>query len=469
MIRFIISGFLMVLLFMGNLFQTGVTATITAPDSVKAGQDFTVNVVLEKGSLTGFSRFLQDLPAGLTASSENSANAEFTFDENKVRLIWMKLPDQNSISFSYKVSVYEILKGQFTIGGKFSYIENNERKTVELPVKTINIIPSPNVNPADMVDINNYGSQTVVQTTNPQNDSSSDSLQKIITASSISQGNISGKNQFYGNVVCVRQKPEKSSSAQTSGYLVNLLVNKGKMDKYAKIEEQIPAGFKAISLETESGMFTFDEQTARILWLKLPDKPSFVVSYLLVPDENNTKAPVMVGQLSYIVNNKSYVTTIVERTENLKTMAATDVQKMVALIIKTGGKTTQSTVIAAQYKTPYIKPVKVVRHTESFRSYFLEPESGVYYRVQLAAGHHPIHIRSYFRRLRIVEDVRTEEHDGWYKYSVGSFTDYKQARDYRVKVWSSSLAKDAFISAYNNGSRITVQEALMVSNQHWLK
>ncbi len=67
-----------------------VEISIDHPNEVKAGEVFEVTVTIKKGTLTDYSRFSQDLPLGLTATNVSSPNADFSFDNQRIRIIWLK-------------------------------------------------------------------------------------------------------------------------------------------------------------------------------------------------------------------------------------------------------------------------------------------------------------------------------------------------------------------------------------------
>lgn len=56
----------------------------------------------------------------------------------------------------------------------------------------------------------------------------------------------------------------------------------------------------------------------------------------------------------------------------------------------------------------------------------------------------------------------------WRKYLTDNVSTYEDAHDLRNRVWTSTLATDAFVTASLDGERITVQEALLMSNQTWI-
>ena len=95
------------------------------------------------------------------------------------------------------------------------------------------------------------------------------------------------------------------------------------------------------------------------------------------------------------------------------------------------------------------------------------PETSVTYKVQLAAGKKEVDQKYFVKVHNISEQVSIEYHESWYKYTIGKFDIYKQARDKRNEIWNKdNKINDAFVTAYNSGERITVQEALMLSLIH---
>jgi len=453
-------------LFLNFLFDGGVSLEMNAPSTVEAGKDFQVEITINKGQLEGFSRFQQLLPAGLKAISDNAANADFSFKDHRVRLIWLRMPDQQTVTLTYNVHVDPRLKGNFTIGGKFSYIYNNQRQSVDVDPVSVTITPSPDIDPSLIVDINDFEKKVIPDLTPAATD----------------------------QVICIRQKPIVTAPGE---FTVNLLVNKAGKEKFAKIEENIPAGYRAISGETKDAIFTFKDQTAKFLWMNLPSPPYFIVSYKIIAQEDVSSLPPLdiKGTFSYIEDGKTEVVDITQTDTNIKNASQEELKQLLLsvpqmLTQKAGGTSNtgngnetareqeEQQLAETNTNQPVTKPgpapVKK-RTSQSSRlpkipeAYILQPREGIYYRVQVAAGHRPVNVKRYFRKYHLQDTVRAEMHEGWHKYSVGTFREYKQARDFRVHIWNTTTINDAFVSAYNSGRRITVQEALMITNQKWYK
>ncbi len=433
------------------LLGSDVAFNVNVPSSVTAGSEFDVEVILKKGALTGFARLQQDLPLGLTARIVESSLGDFSFDDQKVRFVWLRLPEDKQIRLVYRIKVDERLKGSFSLKGTFAYVENNERKSATFQTQNITINPSSRIDPNLIVDITEF--QNVIPSQAPVS----------LTAS---------------HVRCIRQTPIPTGEA--NDYLVKLLVNKGNAQKFAKIEEDVPVGFSAEALETKDAVFTFKDQKVKFLWMNLPADPRFVVSYkLIAPDGKGDITVSLKGTFSYLVGDATRVIDIIQKDIDLSNIDPKVLEGIISSAVSYEGASfvtgfTQSYAeggvdIPIEYKKIEDKPKKKVAQEFDMQPFMLLPEKGVYYRVQIAAGHKPINIKRYFTRYNITYDVRTEKHDGWYKYSIGSFREYKEARDFRIFIWNTTRINDAFVTAYNNGVRITVQEALMITNQQWYR
>ena len=59
-------------------------------------------------------------------------------------------------------------------------------------------------------------------------------------------------------------------------------------------------------------------------------------------------------------------------------------------------------------------------------------------------------------------------HDGWHKYLTDEVSSYAEARNLRSTLWETTKVADAFVTASLEGQRISVQEALLMSNETWM-
>jgi len=457
MVRYFIFLLNMVgVLFINLLVSEDVSLSVAVPSEVNAGTEFDVELTLQKGSIESFARFQQDLPNGLTAQVVDASSANFTFENQKIKIIWLKLPSDKELKILYRLRVDERLKGNFELDGIFSYIEDNIRKSVNVKSSSIEIKPSSRIDPNLIVDIKEFQQMVPIQP----------------PVSLVAK-----------NVRCIRQVP--SAIGDGNEYIVNILVNKGSTEKFAKIEEDVPQGFKAEAIQTKDAIFTFKNQKVKFLWMNLPAEQRFVVSYKLIPiNKEEVKQFNLKGTFSFIINDATQVIDIVQKEVDLSNLDAKNLEGIIASVPSPSFSNLGEQNVSSSYTETGADggkeiPIKYQKIEErklptskrliDLKSYMLEPEKGVYFRVQIAAGHRPVDIKNYFKKFKLTQEVRTEEHEGWYKYSVGSFGTYKDARDYRVNLWKTTPITDAFVAAYNNGSRITVQEALMITNQKWVK
>ncbi len=380
-----------------TLFGGDVTLKMDAPNEVNAGSEFVVEITIEKNAIEGFARFQQELPTGFTAEAIDNGGADFSFEMQKIKFFWLILPSNEEIKLKYNVKVDNTVSGDFTIKGLFSYIDG-EKKSTDLEPFNIKVIPSDEV------------------VSNEENNNSENK-----------QG-ISVK----------RQEPFVNSKGEV---IINLLVNKGDLpaDQFAKVQEKVPAGYQAESIETEDAIFTYKNNEVKFLWMTLPAKQEFLISYKLVPNSGKASSDLALnGSFSYIKDGVTQTVDVVETSEYL---AANEPNNAGDIAQDTEQDNANKEV--AKAKT-------------------------VSYKVQIAAGHKRLKsIKRYFRKLKMNENVSVEMHEGWRKYTVGKYNLYKEARDHRVEVWNNTKINDAFVSAYNNGQRITVQEALMIANQSW--
>lgn len=493
----LILGIISLLMLFG-LAGDPVSLSLNMPDSAQSDSEFLVEVTIRKGDIEGFARFQQKLPDGFKAVARQTANGDFSFVDQKVKIQWMKVPYDKELVVSYAIQVDPgIAAGNYSFGGSFSYIMDNSVQVANLDNKSLQII-------TDETSQNLANQPTMV----------------------IQKGDVQVNLK---TVDCIRQKPYLNSDNEV---IVNLLVNKGSLNGFGKVQEQIPVGYRAESIKSKNSIFTYKNHIVKFLWMNMPNSSgddNFVVSYKLIPEgEIPDEEFQIVGTFSYAESDRTKTINIAERnvdldkddeeplvqqattvpeepsspiasytpapeptytyeptsqpefepsTNNSSTSATSSepayTSNSQSTISSSTSSYTQSSTSSSytetsQTQTTPRQPSRPYRASVEDMTDVPSPEQGVAFRVQIAAGHKLVG-KNYFKRLNITDQVQVEIHNGWNKYTVGNFSEYKDARDYRVYVWNNTPIHDAFVSAYNNGMRITVQEALMIANQKWYK
>ncbi|MDB4694776.1 hypothetical protein OAF30_05040 [Flavobacteriales bacterium] len=99
------------------------------------------------------------------------------------------------------------------------------------------------------------------------------------------------------------------------------------------------------------------------------------------------------------------------------------------------------------------------------------PESSqpdIRFKVQILASHQRVPASHFVQRYQFNKALMIVEHEEWIKYMTGSFTQYEAARNERVQIRANHDLPGPFVTAYSGESRITVQEALLTTQQNWI-
>lgn len=411
-----------------------ISVTQSLPKTAKAGTEFTVEVTINKGSLVGFAKLQQELPEGLSASIIDGKGASFTFSNHTLKCIWTSLPSDNEFKISYLVKVDPSVAGDISLGGKFAYVLDNVKAVVEIPVSIINIEPIANAPEAVVPSPVPAAPEPAVKT----------------------------ESQKTSPVVSLTRNIPNEVDKE---FTVEIVINKDDITGFAKLQETLPIGFTASGIDAMGASFTFIDQKVKFVWVSLPEEKQFKIAYKVTINQNLSGMQNIEGVFSYIENEETKKVILNPSSVNIKVSevkAAPAVAKVIEEEKKTEKKvessenTNEQTASGSKIKTP--APVTKIPSVQT----------GVNYRVQIAALHKTINTTYYQTKFNITEEVFSEMHEGWSKHTVGNFDKYKSARDHREEIKEKGIA-GPFVCAYNTGTRITVQEALMITNQKWLK
>lgn len=337
------------LLCTGSLFAQ-VAVTTKLPATAAPGSSFTMEIDIAKGDVSGFAKLQQQLPPGFTAEAGETANATFSFKDQKVKFLWMALPN-GDFKVSYKVAVDASLSGNQIIDGSFAYIKDNETEKFIIPKDIIKI------------------------------------------------------------------QSDQGEAAQQAA-----------MDKILAEQQAKEAAAEAARKEAAPAEEVVEEAAEEVV-------------------EETAKAAEQV----------------VEETAAAVEEAAEEVAEAVEEVVEEEAAPAPK---PAAKPTPEPKPAAApAPAAANYNDAMMKSKPGLVFRVQIAAGPNQVDPAYFQQKYGISEAVVIEEHEGLFKYVLGEFGSYRPAKTFSNELRDNSGVEGPFVTAYNDGVRIHVKEALEIAGQ----
>lgn len=463
---FIVLMNMLALLVVQVFFADGVTVKMEAPSKVNPGDEFTVTLTVNKGSISGVGHLKQELPAGLgNVTVVEAKGAEFKYlpEDNVVKFTWISLPADAEYSVSYKVQAAATASGRVNLAGKFSYVLDNAKQTYMLPEASVLIgeemLATTTTQPESTATTTTQPETTTTTTTQPETTTTTTTQPETTTATTTTQPETTTTTTTQPETTtATTTTTTQPETAKTTGsvsaertivgspeagmeFTVEIVVKKTGVKGFARIQETLPAGLTAMALENKGGTFSFLDQKVKIIWDNLPADEEVKVSYRVAVADNVSGDMAIGGTFSYVENDDPKKTDIAPSSITVKA---------------------KSTLTINTNTTTVTDPETTITTTP-------EPEKKVSYKVQICALSKMQRGTAYFEsKYGISNKVSMEFHEGWRKYIVGKYNMYADARNYRENIRAKGV-EGPFVTAYNNGKRITVQEGLMISQQKWVQ
>ncbi len=437
---------------MARLLSGDPSAEITAPETIKSGQSFTVNVRIMVNDAKDFLRFAMTLPEGFTATAGNTDDGKFLFEEQSVKVVWAQ-PSKEEMNISFTVQVPENAQGEYAFNPKLTHQVDN------LPTHIV-------LNPLKV---------------------------KVDGGSAVSAASQAVKTDTTQRppvqVSVLRTVP---NAPVTGEFFVDLTIQKGDLRTFLKLMDTIPAGCSAVMVRGDgSSDFECKDGVVTFRWYSLTERPNLSIRYKVIasPDMEGT-FPIK-GMVSYVENESGKLIPIPVSEVTFKPSAAlsgndnqrqngnddnskpafqsnsdatADAQKQ-----QEGGVKTTAVVTSGNNQKKQQDASAPVQTTSPEKTVTPAANTaGVSYSVQIAAMQRNVPVSYYAGTYSISEPINREQVDGLNKYTIGKYTSYDAARSGREQLRGKGV-QGAFVTAYSSGRRITVQEALMISNQKWVK
>ncbi len=216
--------------------------------------------------------------------------------------------------------------------------------------------------------------------------------------------------------------PEKAKTFDT--LTVRSTINISSFTGRAELTQILPVGFELLDTIIGGTRADYRNYTLNMFWNRLPEDSIIEISYKVQVDKIYGLLPIV--SLFYLE----------ETGKEYKYMTNITVEK---------AKPPQIKIVASAAEDEIAKNNTATEGTSQ----------KVQFKIQIRAENKTrIPLQRLANKYHIREQITEDHYDEWYRYSVGSFNTYVEAIEYRDKVRNEYNIRDAFIVAYQNGTRL---------------
>jgi len=101
---------------------------------------YTMEITINKGYLNSFARYRDIYSNSVLFFKHNYSKDGIHTDKNYIKILWLKLPPYSRFLISYKVYLLKSM-GPCSVKGEFSYLINDNRRTIIIPETKLLYIP----------------------------------------------------------------------------------------------------------------------------------------------------------------------------------------------------------------------------------------------------------------------------------------------------------------------------------------
>lgn len=246
-------------------------------------------------------------------------------------------------------------------------------------------------------------------------------------------------SQTFG-VSCMRHLTDEGDGVTR----IDLVIDGEGFDGFLKITEETPNNCIVEIIDSELSLSQMENGILNFIWFDAKSPLPITVTYKLLGCSHNATMNIK-GKIDYAFGNSGFSQDIANYIADLEN------NEVMLNLNQIAGNTTS----------------EKVNNTSTNDA--LIPDKGVSYRVQLMAGHNDVTESWVTYKYNFNGRSDTEMHEGWIKYTTGSYQEYQLARNERESINKVHNFPEPFVTAYYLGERITVGEALIISQQDWIQ